>query len=90
MGVGMINCIRGLNPSFDFVEMQRHQVKFVAMHIHRRPVDMQTAPLMGATAVNEVAEFFERSESELRRKGFEEGDYYLDRELDSEKMLQVI
>jgi dihydropteroate synthase len=53
-------------------------LNYIAMHMNGDPSTMQQTPLDGASAVDEVGQFFERTHHQLCRAGFEPQRIWLD------------
>lgn len=80
MGVGMINCIKGVVDEDVLLTLKKAnpQVKYAAMHMYLDPKQMHRNPLKKQPAVTAVEEFFRSSHKTLTRVGFAQEDIFLD------------
>ena len=79
MGVRYINNVAGLAGSSVLKRLSTFPgLRYIAMHMHRQPANMQTAPLIGAAAVSEVSDFFRQAADKLAEAGFKPGHCYFD------------
>lgn len=77
-GVTIINDIKGGADDQTLEFLAKNHLTYIAMHMHRLPLDMQQQPLSGDDAVNAVQEFFSRTQQRLLQAGFSKDRIWLD------------
>ena len=77
-GVRTINDVTGGADEGTLRHLARHDVTYIAMHMHERPVDMQVDPLESAAALRQTALFYEKTHAHLTYCGFKPDKIWLD------------
>lgn len=77
-GVSLINDIKGGADPDTLAYLASRGVTYVAMHMHKDPMQMQIHPLRGDEAVAEVSKFYLETEEALRLAGFQDQQIWLD------------
>ena len=78
LGVRCINDIKGGADEETLKLLARHGVTYIAMHMHQSPINMQKDPLDSASALRQVALFYEKTHALLTSCGFAPDKIWLD------------
>ncbi len=77
-GVDYINNIKGLCRKDVLKNIAANNTRYIAMHIHGNPENMQNHPLGGEEAYQAVSNFFTEASLLLEECGFKKSNFWLD------------
>jgi dihydropteroate synthase len=77
-GIRCINNIEGLADDSTMRWLAKERISYIAMHMHRTPIDMQKFPLNRAVVSSSLEQFFASAVVKLLEHGFSADDFFLD------------
>lgn len=77
-GVSYINHTKGLASAKTLRKIAKFKVNYIAMHMHKTPLDMQNKPLVGGESLGVIEEFYVHARKVLLENGLNEEQVYLD------------
>ncbi|SMF69892.1 dihydropteroate synthase [Pseudobacteriovorax antillogorgiicola] len=77
-GVELVNDIKGGADDETLAVLAKQSMIYIAMHMHKDPKQMQTAPLKGDEAIGEIDSFYDSVSGRLRRAGFADDSIWFD------------